>query len=56
VGQLGEERDGSVGRFGRRKVALTIGGYGTLDDRTKQLPTLRKTQTFETTAEGVNQI
>ena len=42
MGQLGKERDGSVGGFGRREVVLTIGDYGALDDSTKQVPTLRK--------------
>ena len=55
MGQLGEERDGSVGGFGRREVALTVGDYGALDDGTKQVPTLGKMQAFETTAKGVNQ-
>ena len=55
MGQLSEERDGSVGGFRKREVALTVGDYGALDDGTKQVPTLWKMQAFKTTAEGVNQ-
>ena len=46
---------GSVGGFGRREVALTVGDCGALDDGAEQVPTLGETQAFETTAEGVNQ-
>ena len=41
--------------LGGGEVALTIGDYGALDDGTKQVPTLGKTQAFEATAEGVDQ-